>query len=369
MLGLLRVDGADPRMDEQPKARAPIGLFVFHELVIVGAPPNWEGKTSSSTLTRSVSRKLIPPAVSFSKLRIPWRWVRQPTSPSRQPHGRLREDGLVPQRDIEHREGGGWPKCRATKRGRADRTFTGRGLDQRQQVVEDVDVVRRARGEASGGDRPDLHTGVAGRDLDARPPNGGAAARRDGFPGAQDVSACADTGLDGGPARTAELTYMMRKERPPPERFGQPSDDGARILEWHVLRSRHRHASEAAAPPQERAAPPVTGMEIRGGRVDRGEPARQWHAGPRMKAEDSGHGLAAWNGPPGDGPGTRAARRELETGVDRPVADGAQVDGDRCARTPAARGQRGHVTGGRDSGGTPGRPGRSSSRGRLAGAP
>ena len=73
---------------------------------------------------------------------------------------------------------------------------------------------------------------------------------------------------------------------------------------------------------------------------------RQWHAGPRMKAEDSGHGLAAWNGPPGDGPGTRAARRELETGVDRPVADGAQVDGDRCARTPAARGQRGHVTGG-----------------------
>ena len=254
----------------------------------------------------SVSRKLIPPAVSFSKLRMPWRWARQPISPSRQPHARVARHGLVPQRDVEHGDGSGRPQRRDEERagsgpGRAVRR--GR-LDQRDGVVKDVNVVRRGGGETAGGDRPDLHAGVARRDRDARSLDGGAAARGDRLAGAEGrcvpvrstpASRAARAEPDGGAhvhheKRTAPVRRVSLSHRT----MG-PGLPAARTPAAACARRRARSPSAGAGC--------SIGNRPRGpGTSDRpGEPAREWHAGACIDGQDARHRLSTGNAPSSDG--------------------------------------------------------------------
>jgi hypothetical protein len=82
------IERSDPGMDREAELWSAVLRLRLDELIVDGAPPKRSGRTCSSTRTTSVSTKVMPPAVSFSKLRMVWRCVRHPSASIGQPHRR-----------------------------------------------------------------------------------------------------------------------------------------------------------------------------------------------------------------------------------------------------------------------------------------
>ena len=95
------------------------------------------GRTSSRTGITSVSRKLIPSPVSFSKLPIAGRCGVHPSSSTGHPHRRPVIAPAIAHRDVQHGEGRRCPE-RGEQHGAGGRPRAGAGhgrLDGRHQVA------------------------------------------------------------------------------------------------------------------------------------------------------------------------------------------------------------------------------------------
>ena len=97
--GLL--ERADARVHQEAERRPPALGVLLDQLIVGRAPPEPVGQDDLQHAgIRSVSRKVMPPALSFSKLRSEWRWRVHPTASSGHPQRRWIMHHPVASRDV-----------------------------------------------------------------------------------------------------------------------------------------------------------------------------------------------------------------------------------------------------------------------------
>ena len=201
----------------------------------------------------------MPPAVSFSWLRMSERCVGHPAPPGTTASPAI-DRRPVAERDVQEDQGGRRPERgqqEGARRERSRRT----GLDHGDQVLEQMHVVRgRGRETAVGDDAAGVGAAVVGPGLRARAADRGEAGGRHRLPGHREARAAElQTGLLG---RAAE-THGGARKRPQVrhaaggEHVRHPARDRPWIVQRHVLHRGERPAGGEAHPPERPKAPAV----------------------------------------------------------------------------------------------------------------
>ncbi len=252
----------------------------------------------------------------------------------------------IAHRDVEEDDRRGRAQRRDQERsgGEAGDGVVRADLDQRVEVLEEVDLVRMLGRETPVGEEPGLGAAVVDHGLDPglanrRQPARGDRLARDREPGAADV----ESHLERDPAQSDGRADEGPEVRDPPgaQHLGHPAEDGRRIAHRHVLGAGQRQPVEERRGAQEARAPPVVRPEARRGGVDEHEAASGRR--PEAAEADGDAERARRHAPDALHPVPAAARVEREAGVDGAVAQALEVDGHVARRPPAATRSSRHV--------------------------
>ncbi len=297
----------------------------------------------------SASKNVMPPAVSFSKLRRFRRCVVQPRRSSGQPQAWRTTSAWSPTEALSRIRGLS-RRSEETSRasaGSSREAPSTAGLGHDPQVVALVVVVRDGRPEAAPPDAWAFGGAIAGHGLGPGASDDGLAGRRerlsdDGEAGAGQLDPRGQCGLAHAHGRARKRLEMRRVAVAPDA--GHPADDRQGLVERDVVRAGKWHPGEASGQTQGAGTPAIARMQLRDDRVHLREPALRDDA-YRGQPEHVRERRAPGQLPDRGAPAVDASGAPGQDCIDRSLPDERKLDRDGGAHAAAATGRGFEVTG------------------------